>query len=397
MVCKKCGAKLRKDRIYCDQCGTAVQLVPDYNLLDEDVLSHILKEESAGGEGRPSVKRPRSGQATPSGHSSKRKSQRGGQERPSGQTHRIHKKWIAAGTALFAAVLSVSSYFLYQGIQEKRFNSYDYQYQAAGEHFQNGENNKAISCYARAIELKPKDKKARRGLADVYLDRKDEKNAAAILEEVVALDPDDEASLRTLIEIYDKKKEYDKILSLREKADSEETKELFADYVVMQPEFDSAPGTYAKPLLLSISVPTGQEAYFTMDGKDPLLHGELYRSPISLSEEGTTEILAAAKNKKGICSETVSAKYTICFEVPDMPSVTPSGGTYDAPQMISIRVPLDCVAYYTWDGTDPTQSSAKYAGPLEMPEGNQVLSVLAVNSAGKKSGVYRVNYIYMPQ
>ena len=66
------------------------------------------------------------------------------------------------------------------------------------------------------------------------------------------------------------------------------------------------------------------------------------------------------------------------------------------PILITIQVPMDCAAYYTWDGSDPTEASLKYKEPLEMPQGNQVLSVILVNSVGLKSCVYRVNYVYMP-
>jgi len=79
-----------------------------------------------------------------------------------------------------------------------------------------------------------------------------------------------------------------------------------------------------------------------------------------------------------------------------MPKVTPASGTYTEPQTITISVPSDCKAYYTWDGSDPTESSTLYTGALEMPAGNQVLSVILINSAGLKSNIYRVNYVYMP-
>ena len=34
MKCKKCGAEIPQGYVYCNICGTEVQLVPDYNLLD---------------------------------------------------------------------------------------------------------------------------------------------------------------------------------------------------------------------------------------------------------------------------------------------------------------------------------------------------------------------------
>ena len=56
-----------------------------------------------------------------------------------------------------------------------------------------------------------------------------------------------------------------------------------------------------------------------------------------------------------------------------------------------------CSIYYTWDGTDPTTASARYTEPFEVPEGNNVLSVLVVDkTTGLDSGVYRANFIYYP-
>ena len=66
--------------------------------------------------------------------------------------------------------------------------------------------------------------------------------------------------------------------------------------------------------------------------------------------------------------------------------------------MVTIRAEADCDIYYTWDGTDPTRLSARYTGPVGIPEGNNILSVLVVNRInGLDSGVYRTNFIYYPQ
>ena len=35
-----------------------------------------------------------------------------------------------------------------------------------------------------------------------------------------------------------------------------------------------------------------------------------------------------------------------------------------------------CSIYYTWDGTDPTDTSARYTEPIEVPEGNNILSII---------------------
>ena len=42
-----------------------------------------------------------------------------------------------------------------------------------------------------------------------------------------------------------------------------------------------------------------------------------------------------------------------------------------------------CSIYYTWDGTDPTDTSARYTEPIEVPEGNNILSIIVVNDKTK--------------
>ena len=91
------------------------------------------------------------------------------------------------------------------------------------------------------------------------------------------------------------------------------------------------------------------------------------------------------------------ADYEITFEAPDSANVTPAAGTYYDAQSISIQVPAGSTAYYTWDGSTPTQDSDVYSEPLEMPQGNNVLSVLVVDDHGLASPVIRYNYIYLPE
>lgn len=43
MICKNCKTEFPDDKVYCPKCGTPVQVVPDYNVLDEEVLSSYLK------------------------------------------------------------------------------------------------------------------------------------------------------------------------------------------------------------------------------------------------------------------------------------------------------------------------------------------------------------------
>ena len=37
MVCKKCGNEVDIGEVFCQKCGTAIQIVPDYNPLDSEI------------------------------------------------------------------------------------------------------------------------------------------------------------------------------------------------------------------------------------------------------------------------------------------------------------------------------------------------------------------------
>lgn len=371
MKCEKCGAELKEGCVYCSVCGAEVQLVPEYNLLDEDLLGMIVQDGDKKAEELPSEEK-------------KRKS-------------RIPAFIIAGICMVILIMVPAILYVKEKNLQNYRNNSYDYQFEQGEISLDAEDFTNALAYFNRALELQPKDTAARKGILKVYLDMGEEANAVSILKELLAENPSDRESVEQLIAIYDRNEDYEQILALYEEVEHSEMTDLFAEYLVESPTFDKVSGTYSDLLEISILSEDGDDIYYTTDGTDPILNGVLYQNSISLEEEGTTVIFAVARNKKGIYSGVANAIYTIRYEPPAMPSVAPPGGAYEEAQMITVDVPEDCTAYYTWDGSEPTANSARYTGPLEMPQGNQVLSVILINRRGLKSRVYRVNYVYMPQ
>lgn len=67
-------------------------------------------------------------------------------------------------------------------------------------------------------------------------------------------------------------------------------------------------------------------------------------------------------------------------------SVSPNGGTYNQNQTVTVTANEPASIYYTTDGTLPTKSSPKYAGPIII-NGPMVLSVFAEDSAGNISAI----------
>ena len=98
---------------------------------------------------------------------------------------------------------------------------------------------------------------------------------------------------------------------------------------------------------------------------------------------------------KGIPSGVISQTYTIEFPIADAPAVTPSTGRYTDPHKITITVPDGYTAYYTTDGSEPTASSEKYTGPIDMPANTTTTfnAVLINNRNVKATEVTTRSYI----
>lgn len=376
MKCEKCGAEIPAGYVYCAACGSEARLVPDYNLLDDDILGNMVRHEAGGiYDGNETVTRRRA---------------RG--RRKARWNHAAIWKIIC----IVIAVAILTFVFMCQSIQKKQQNSYAYQYRKAEECFAEKKWEEAAGYYRRSLELKPGDKKAKERLSDTCLELNDDDGAIEILEKLFSEDKKNMACMKKLVGLYDKNGEYDKILALAKEAEGSGADRIFADYLVEPPEFSKRPGTYSEALEIAIASGHACDIFYTMDGSDPGKRGEPYEGIISLKKEGSTTLMAVARNEKGIYSEVTEATYTIQYLPPEMPKVEPAGGVYEEARAITVQVPENCTAYYTWDGSDPAEGSPVYAGPLEMQPGNRVLSVMLVNAHGLKSGIYRVNYIYMP-
>ena len=136
------------------------------------------------------------------------------------------------------------------------------------------------------------------------------------------------------------------------------------------------------------------DIYYSFDDDDPYKNGEKFSKEIVFDEEGEYKITAVCINSKGIMSDTVTEEYTIISSAPDMPCVTPDGGSFISDTKAYVDVPENCNAYYTWNGADPTIESELYVDGIDIPEGNNVLSVILVNEKGKESELYKNRFEY---
>lgn len=377
MKCVNCGAELKEGNVFCNNCGKETQIVPDYNVFEDEYLKKLLEEQSQ-----------------------KEDATENAVEEKKSEAPKTSKKAIIAVVISALVVLVVIVVALIVVNNTKNANSIVYQMEHAKEAYNNGNYEDAITFYENALKIDPDSSEAKLALAAIYLTQKDNESAYVLLAEVIKSDSSNKEAYKMMIDLLASQDKVDDIIKLSENVTDLKVLELFEDYLVVPPAFSSDAGTYEEYLEISLKSSSNYEIYYTVDGTDPIKKGVLYDEPISLEDlveddEDEFVIKAVCLNDNGVYSEVVEAKYVIDLQAPDMPEVTPDGGNVKADQKVTVTVPEDCVAFYTWDGTTPNVSSPKYTEPLEIPEGDNVLSVVIMNEKTEKfSNTYRGHFVF---
>lgn len=404
MKCAKCGAEIRPGCVYCSNCGQEAQIVTEINILEDDLLRSMLEEEEqqktaesgseiehgeASGEkknpDRQPVKRPKTGEVEPQK-----------EKRP--QESKKKKKKSRKTLLILLIVLAVACVAVFGLVQYQHQNSASYQLKKANEALSQKNYTSALNYVNHALQLDTDNQEAMLLQGQIYVQMKDNDQAETVFLQVIDQNPGCADAYKNLLELYDSMDSYDQILALKEKASDEEILALFDDYLVETPVISPEGGNYNEFPEVTLSVKgKGLKIYYTLDGSTPTSDDTLYEDAFSIEEQGKITLTAVAMDKDGHYSEPVSAKYVIELDAPDTPSVSPDGGTFHQASTVTVHVPSGTTVYYTWGDSTPTRNSARYTGPIDIPEGNNVLSLVAIDENGMSSEVLKCNYIYYPE
>lgn len=165
-------------------------------------------------------------------------------------------------------------------------------------------------------------------------------------------------------------------------------------YANSKPGVSHGSGVYPASIDVTLFNTSGNPIYYTTDGTVPNERDTLYTEPIHI-EKGHITLNAVSIDSNGIVSDVLECNYIINYDVPDKPVVTPASGSYDTEQIISVDNYVadgSYTAYYTLDGSVPTDKSKVYTEPFDMPAGNNVFSVAFVSKDGITSTVIKRNY-----
>lgn len=379
MKCRKCGADIPEGDLRCKVCGWEVQIVPDYNPLDEVLTAHV-KGSIGGNERTPQKNRRRMNheqKQLPSEEQKKRYQEM--------RLQRAKKKRFRLILAILAVLIlaGAGSYMIYR-------NSYAGLISRGNSSLKKERYKIASECFQKAIEKDAEKPEGYTGLAKVYVKQKDLTSAENLFQNAVDKYSSNSKIYKAFIQFYIDTKQKSKIPVLMEACEAVSVLEELSDYIVEQPVFSLESGTYEGEQKLELTTEE-KNIFYTLDGEEPTAESTPYGSEITLGE-GERTVKAVAVNDKGIPSLVAEAKYTIEAPVTDAPIVKPATGQYDSAMQIEVEVPEGYKAYYTMDNTEPNASSKEYKGPIDMPQGNTIFSVVLVNEKGKMSPVTKRNY-----
>lgn len=431
MKCERCGAILQDDAVSCMYCGQILQRVPDYNPLEDVIKDEIrlsINQEGSelvesrdyvnrdgripngrmGREGRyterlnlregrqterlnpreqakkEAQEKEEAAQAAKAAKEAKALEMRKRREIERRRAVKRKQRRILIGAMCAAVVLIIIAVVMIYN------NSYNGKISKGITAMSNGNYDSAVEYLEKALDKDDSQSELYLLLAESYNELNKYDKTVYILMSGISKNSDEVKLYEALIECYLLQGDTDAVKEYMDSLKKEEILEALSEYISEEPTFSLSSGTYDDVQELILTNEEGT-IYYTTDGTTPTMDSEAYSGGIQLSE-GTTIVKAININTEGISSDEVIQVYTVEFPMESAPIVTPSTGQYTTETYIVVTVPTGYTAYYTMDNTTPDTESSVYTGPIEMPEGNTIFTVVLVSASGKYSDITKRNY-----
>lgn len=352
MKCKYCHEEMKEGKLYCENCGRPVQIVPNFEPEIEAKMDETLSAIAVDDVLFETKE-----------HSPKK------------ETHIPF--WVIVTAVTFAVVVAV---FFYAAN-----HTYGAYYEKGMQAIENGNYDQALLSFQNALLRDENSVDARLQVAYTYRKKGEDKKALDSYLQLIEKVPDCVDAYAGAIELYEEQEDFLSINKLLNACTDDTVYEQFKEYLSLPPEFSEKEGIYHERLMLRLMTDNKGTIYYTLDGSEPGKESLVYKAPIALNP-GKNVVRAVFVNEMGIVSDSVSKIYEIELMKPEEPIVTPAEGEYGLPEYVSVTIPDDCEVYYTTDGTEPTNQSEKYEGPIPMPLGASRFKFVA----------YSGNKIYSP-
>lgn len=366
MQCPKCGKKLNKGRLYCENCGEEIRIVPDFEPEIESRIDMTMSEVAEAVE--------------PEGSQSEN-SDFFDLDYEVKETKTQKKMYMGIiSTVSIVLVLTLIIIFI-KSLHTGNFVRE--QLENAKAAFKLKDYEKSISIYEEVMKYNDSEEVMIAYAESLYAAGNYDK-ALSYLYSVIENQPDNEVAYAVIIAMYDEQRDFDELNHLLQNCTSESILDKFGDYMSFPPEFSVTSGKYDKVTPVVLSSSAVGKIFYSLDGSNPEKEGIEFTSPIVL-KNGTYHIKAVFINDYGIVSDVAEAEYEIECQQPVAPIISPDSGVYDTPQMITVVAEPNTTIYYTTDGTMPTEKSLLYGEPIPMKEGVSNYHFIVIDENGVSS------------
>lgn len=305
MQCPRCGADLETGSIYCKHCGQELQIVPDYDPLDELVIGQENSPEET-------IKKKEKQNISSESAAAEQQSSRNRGIR------KIPKIFWLLGVLILSFAAFLTAYFFMS-----RGNSYSYQLKKGIALTEAEKYQEAIPYLKQAQNLQKSlegaDTQPLRFLARAYAGVDAREMASECMKEAVQMEDaarEDHYELEELylewMDILNETKQTEQIEEIIENCKYEEIRQILLPYRIKKPSCDTPEGTYSRYLNLELEAEYGT-IYYTLDGTEPTAESTRYEGSVNLHEEGEVLLSAVAINKKGMVSEKLVLVYKLEF------------------------------------------------------------------------------------
>lgn len=442
MICSNCGAECGDNQAFCPKCGNPIQLMADFNLIEKELASNIdefmAEIENEKGQQQQTeeneefeemktidvpleeinmelkvvdISRNHPTTVTPdiSGldddddeddispvYIPDRKSEKSENRRKQQNKKKLYAI-IAGGIAAVLVIVLAIVFIMSNGAKDGNGGQKDfsYYYTEAENSYESGNLDNALDMALKAVENSKNDndeKKARMLILSIY-EKQNYYGEYYLrnLEELYYKGDNSEENCLKLIRSYMANQDIEGFLRLYSSIDEDTVRTYMGDKFVEKPSSNVQQSEYKNRVGIELSAEAGCRIYYVLGSLEDTSPVE-YTGTIEITEVGSYEITAYAVSNEDVMSYPAQFSFTVVEGVSDGPDVTPAGGTYYEPTKITIEVPQGSKAYYTCDGTVPSESSAEYTEPFDMPRGISEVKVIVVDEYGNRSDVSSVQY-----